>query len=44
MAAAHEMWLAELFAGLEASEIELLMKGLAAMKRSVTAHASPEET
>jgi DNA-binding MarR family transcriptional regulator len=44
MAAAHEMWLAELFAGLEASEIELLMKGLAAMKRSVTAHAPAEGT
>ncbi len=43
MAAAHEMWLAELFAGLDASEIELLMQGLAAMKRSVSAHASPEE-
>jgi DNA-binding MarR family transcriptional regulator len=44
MATAHEMWLAELFAGLEASEIELLMKGLAAMKRSVAAHASAEGT
>jgi DNA-binding MarR family transcriptional regulator len=40
MAAAHEMWLAELFADLAPAEIDQLMKGLAAMKRSVTAHAA----
>jgi DNA-binding MarR family transcriptional regulator len=39
MAAAHEMWLAELFADLTRADIELLMKGLAAMKRSVVARA-----
>jgi DNA-binding MarR family transcriptional regulator len=39
MAAAHEMWLAELFADLTRADIELLMKGLAAMKRSVAARA-----
>ena len=43
MAAAHEMWLAELFADLTPADIDLLMKGLAAVKRSVTAHATPPE-
>jgi DNA-binding MarR family transcriptional regulator len=43
MAAAHEMWLAELFADLTPADIDLLMKGLASVKRSVTAHATPPE-
>jgi hypothetical protein len=43
MAAAHELWLAELFAGLAPADIDLLMKGLAAVKHSVTAHAAAQE-
>ena len=43
MAAAHELWLAELFAGLAPADIDLLMKGLAAVKRSVTAHAAAQQ-
>ena len=43
MAAAHELWLAELFAGLAPADIDLLMKGLAAVKHSVTARAAAQE-
>ena len=43
MAAAHELWLAELFADLAPADIDLLMKGLAAVKHSVTAHAVAQE-
>ena len=43
MAAAHELWLAELFADLTPADIDLLMKGLAAVKHSVTAHAVAQE-
>ena len=43
MAAAHELWLAELFADLAPADIDLLMKGLAAVKHSVTARAAAQE-
>ena len=43
MAAAHELWLAEHFADLTPADIDLLMKGLAAVKHSVTAHAVAQE-
>jgi len=43
MAAAHELWLAELLADLAPTDIDLLMKGLAAVKRSVIAHATAQE-
>jgi DNA-binding MarR family transcriptional regulator len=43
MAAAHELWLAELFADLAPADIDLLMKGLAGVRRSVTAHAAAQE-
>jgi DNA-binding MarR family transcriptional regulator len=43
MAAAHELWLAELFADLAPADIDLLMTGLAAVKRSVTARAARQE-
>jgi DNA-binding MarR family transcriptional regulator len=38
MAAAHERWLAELFADLDRPRIEALMAALATMKQSIAAH------
>ena len=45
MAAAHERWVAELFAGIRRHEIDVLMAGLAVVKQSIAGHRDiPAET